>query len=182
MHRLLLDIKDSTVNNKYLYVQDLSEWDSMLPIRHKRLQILPPYMDSYLIVPIPENGPQFALTSRSLNLSTSLDDLPDGLYRVHYSVSPNDRVYHEFGHYRIAKLMNSVLGKMAGITYADTDIDQCGNIKLSKHENTLIHIWMLLKGAQQTGYDLNACAKADELYKQAMREYDKLFELNCGNC
>lgn len=181
-HKLNISVEDSTVNNKYIYVEDLSEWDEVLDIRYRRLQVHPPYLDNYIIVPFP-NDKKLALSSVSMDLSKTLEDLPDGLYKIHYSVSPNDKVFIEYGHYRVAKLMNRVLSKMASLDFdCDNGIDQCGNVELDKQADTLLHIWMLLKGAQAVGKDCYKAEKAKDLYKQASREYDKLFDETCVGC
>lgn len=180
-HKLIIDLKDSTVNNKYLYVQDLSVWDEVLDVKHRIFQVMPPFGDQYVKMLLPSNG-ELAITSVQLGLSKTIEDLPDGFYNIHYSVSPNDKVFVSLGHYRIAKLMNKVLAKMALIDEVDNSIDQCGNVTLDKEQNTLLHIWMLLKGSQRVSREPSAASKADELYRQAMREYDKLFDETCINC
>jgi hypothetical protein len=180
-HKLIIDVKDSTVNNKYIYVQDLSEWDTMLDVRYRRFQVLAPFAEQYIIIALPQGG-QLALTSINLGLASALEDIPDGFYNMHYSVSPNDQIFVEMGHYRVAKLMNLVLGKMALIDQADNSVDNCGNVMLDKQQNTLVHIWMLLKGCQQVAREVTASSKADTLYRQAMREYDKLFDETCVSC
>lgn len=180
-HILSIAVRDSVYDNKYIYVEDFSQWDEMLEIKYRRLQVLAPYADEYIIVPFPMNQ-SMALTSINMNLSKSLQDLPDGFYNIHYSVSPNDRVFCELGYYRVARLMNNVLTKMSSIYQASDSIDNCGNIEVDKQEILLMHVWASLKGAQAVGKDPNASKKADDLYKIAQRQYDKLFDVNCKNC
>lgn len=180
-HKLILEVKDSTVNNKFLYVEDLSIWDEMLPVSYRTFQVLPPFGGSYITVPFPTNG-NLAITSLQLGLSTGLEDLPDGMYRLHYSVAPNSKVFLEIGHYRVAKLMNMVLARMSEIETTPESIDDCGNVTITKLEDSLLHIWMLLTGAQRISRDIMMSSKADELYKKAMREYDKLFVETCNGC
>ena len=181
-HKLLISVKDSVVNNNYIYVEDLSQWDPVLEIKYRRFQVLPPYSDKYVIIPFPQNQ-SLALTSVNMLLSKTLDSIPDGFYQLHYSVSPNDKVFIEYGHYRVAMLMNNVLSKMAGLgTTFDNTIDDCGNVDLTKQQNTLLHIWMMLRGLQGIAVDSNSAADADRIYKQAMLEYDKLFNESCIGC
>jgi len=181
-HKLLISVKDSVVNNKYIYVEDLSEWDEMLEIKYRRLQVLPPYMDQYVIVNFPQDQ-SLALTSKNLQLSKGLDDLPDGYYAIHYSVSPNDKVFVDYGHYRVAVLMNAVLSKMAILdANCCNSLDDCGNVELTNQQNTLLHIWMMLMGLQGIAIDSCNTTEADRIYKQAMKEYDRLFNSTCIGC
>lgn len=181
-HNLYIHVEDGTYDNRFIMIKDLSRWDNMLDVRHRLLQVLPPFLDKYIIADFPTHE-TMALNTINLGLSSSADDLPDGLYKIHYSVSPNDKIYLELCHYRVAKLMNRVLNQMSKFSVNPASgIDSCGNIEVEKNENTLLHIWMMLKGAQAVGKDAYSKPKADELYKQSMRIYDKLFDENCKNC
>lgn len=181
-HKLIISVKDSVVDNNYIYVEDFSEWDSMLEIKYRRLQVLPPYMDKYVIVPFPLNQ-SLALTSKNLLLSKTVEGLPDGFYNIHYSVSPNDTVFVERGHYRVAMLMNKVLGKMLVIVPESCNsLDDCGNVELTKEQNTLLHIWMMLKSIQGVAIDSVNQTEAEKIYKQATLEYDRLFNESCIGC
>lgn len=181
-HKLYIDVQDGANDNKYIMVKDLSAWDDVLAIKDRILQVLPPYLDKYIKVPFPQNT-EIGMNSINLGLSTTVDDLPDGPYKIHYSVAPNTMVYIEYVHYRIAVLMNKVLGKMALLSVEpDISLDSCGNIEMNKQETALTYIWMLLQGAQSVGRCSHDIPEADELYKQAMRCYDRLFDINCVHC
>lgn len=181
-HRLQLDIRDSTYNNRFILVSDLSIWDEVLQIKYRKLQVHPPYADEFIDVMFPQNQ-VLALNSNTLRLSVEPADLPDGPYRIHYSVSPNHKVYIDTVHYRTSNLMNAVYGKMADFsTDPDKGIDSCGNIIAGKMETSLLHIQALLKGAQAIGRQGLDAAKSKKLYEQAMRIYDKLFGEKCKGC
>lgn len=181
-HILYLQVEDSMYNNEMILVKDLSAWDPNLEILERLFQVLPPYGEKYIIVPLPMNQIT-PLTSKNLDLSKKKENLPDGLYKMHYSVSPNNRIFLDFSHFRVANLMNKILGKMASVGVDDLSMmDACGNVELNKQENTLIHAWMLLRGAQAVGIDSYNGPKAQALYNQSLRIYDRLFGANCINC
>lgn len=181
-HKLLIDIQDSSYNNRFIHVRDYSVWDSVLTVRDRRFQILPPYSDQYYIIPLPENS-LLSVSGTMIGLSAD-QDIPDGAYAYHYSVSPNHEVYVASCHYRIANLLNKVLGKMALVAVGgDESIDECGNVQIEKEEKVLIHILGLLNSAASVGRHNHLKAKADELYVQAGRQYAKLYENPpCGSC
>lgn len=163
-------------------VTDLSQFDPMLEIKNRLFQVLPPYGDKYIKVGFPPNQP-LALNSINLLLSKDQQDLPDGIYKMHFSVSPNDKVFQSVVHYRVANLINRVYAQMANYSVNPTQgIDACGNIEKDKNETVLIHIWGLLKGCQAVGKVAENIPDAENLYKQAMRAYDKLFGNNCKFC
>jgi hypothetical protein len=182
-HYIKLDIQDSKYDDYIMYVYDLSTWDPNLQITDRILQVMPPHYDKFIKVHFPMNQ-AMALNSIHLQLSTKPAILPDGPYRFHYSVSPNDKVFEDRNYYRVAGIMNQVLGKMAlaSLDVADT-LDECGHVTLEKEQNTLLHIWMILKGAQSVGRESHQVVKADKLYNQAVREFNRLYDLNsCVNC
>lgn len=77
--------------------------------------------------------------------------------------------------------MNQVLGKMISLSSDDCNkIDNNGNLELTKTQNSLLHIWMMLKGVQAIAIDEFTITHAEDLYKQAVRNFNKLNNpLNC---
>jgi hypothetical protein len=175
-HQLQLTVQDSALDNNYLLFTELSQWDPMLEVRDRLLQVLPPHGDHFVQVPFARECTT-SVSAVHLCLSQKLSPLPDGLYRVHYSVSPHAEVFVELNHFRVAELMQKVLNRMATIDYGDqVTLDKLGTVNLTKLENTLLHIWMQLTGAQAIGRDLLMQERAQELYRQAYAEYDRLFD------
>lgn len=179
-HKLLIDIQDSANDNKYIHVRDYSIWDPVLTVRDRIFQVLPPYGDQYWRIPIPENG-LMSISSTMLGLAED-QDIPDGAYNYHYSVSPNNEVFIAACHYRVAILMNKVYGKMGVSSLGNSpSIDDCGNVEIDKEQTVLLHIWSLLNSAASAGKYTHLKARADELYSLAVREYNKLYE-SAGPC
>ena len=176
MHALQLHIEDTLSDGRTLLVRELSRWDPRLEVKGRLLQVLPPGGDAYVVVPLAAEGVT-ALNSRLLCLSDSLQDLPDGLYRIHYSVSPHAQVFVAYNHYRVAELLSQVLSKMGSLDYGDQiTLDARGMVNLTKLENALLHVWMQLQGAQALGRDALMQPRAEELYRQALAEFNRLFD------
>jgi len=184
-HKLSLDIRDSINDNRFIQVSDYSIYDEVLGVNRKIFQVLPPYTDQYIKIPFLESGTK-ALSTTDLELTTGIDigDLPDGLYKFHYSIAPNDKVFIAINHFRTARLMNEVIGKMMLISVECTaSVDQCGNIEINKYQNMLLHIWLLLTGAQAVGRNEYAIAQARNLYDQANKAFNVLYNIdNCKIC
>ena len=119
-HILSLRIPD-LCNEGILLIDDTSTYDSLLPVTCLNLQICPPgYKVPASIDPL-RTGFRLVLNSCSLGISSvgdcsqSLPNLQDGLYRIRYSVAPNDKVFVEYYHLRTVKAMNrymTILGNM----------------------------------------------------------------------
>jgi hypothetical protein len=119
-HILSLDIRD-TLNQGILLIDDTSTYDSLLPVTCPNLQITPPgYSVPASIDPL-VSGFRLILNSCSLGLtaaggcSTALPGLEDGLWRIRYSVSPNDKVFVEYYYMRTVKAMNRYYKLLCGL-------------------------------------------------------------------
>jgi hypothetical protein len=183
-HTLQIDVKDGVNDNRFIHVSDLSSYDDMLEKKHRILQVLPPFTDEYIKLPFPEHQ-QSAYSTVHLGLTPcDAGDMPDGLYIFHFSISPNDKVCLQHYHFRTAVLMNSVLSKMLDVSIeCRLAVDQCGNAEISKFQNMLLHVWMLLKGAEAAGSHPLRTEHAKDLYDQAQRAFNRLYNLdNCKVC
>jgi len=60
------------------------------------------------------------LALQKVDCGTKRMKLPDGLYIVRYSVSPNDKVYVEYNHLRVTNLLTSYYKKLC-----DIDVKAC---------------------------------------------------------
>lgn len=110
-HILSLGIP-TTCNESVLLIDDISTYDSLLPVTCPNLQITPPgYTVPASIDPLTNNF-RLVLNSCTLGISPAgacsmeLPTLEDGVWRIRYSVSPNDTVYVEYYYMRTVKAMN----------------------------------------------------------------------------
>lgn len=123
------------------------------------------------------------LTACDLGLQTSgcnttFNNLPDGIYIIKYSVSPNDIVYVEYNHLRIT----CALTKVQAI-YCDLDLAACdppATVKEKLNQIRLIQQYLYAAKAQ-----VEFChqpSKGMELYRYAVKLLDKLDCTSCSTC
>ena len=117
-HQLSLEVP-VVYNARVLRVVDTSVYTSALPVDCARLEITVP---GYVVPAVVEVTEGFAgvYTSCDLGLQTvgCEDDtwsLPDGLYVIRYSVSPNDGVFVEYNHLRMTLAWNKYYKKLCGL-------------------------------------------------------------------
>lgn len=147
-HKLQLEIPD-TLNSCVLRVVDLSVYDSNLAVKCPRLQISAPgFSESYFVDDV---QPNFALNLTACDLKiqtencgTDFNDLPDMVYDIKWSVSPNDVVYVEYNVLRITK----ALLKFKEI-FCDLDLGACApGPELKAKLFHLNELYMMLLGAK----------------------------------
>lgn len=110
-HHLCLDIPE-TACDSVLKVWDSSTYGEGLPVDCPRLDVfLPGFVHPVYITEDLEPGFVLNLTAKDFALqhphAEELAPLPDGLYTIKYSVSPNDKVFVEYYHLRTTNIMNA---------------------------------------------------------------------------
>jgi hypothetical protein len=114
-HQLSLEVP-LVYNERLLQVTDSSLYTSALPVECARLEITVPGYVAPAVVSVVKGFNHF-LNSCDLGLqSVGCDDetnvLPDGLYVIRYSVSPNDQVFVEYNHLRQTQAWNRYYKKL----------------------------------------------------------------------
>lgn len=110
-HILQLDVPP-TSNEGVFLIDDISIYDSILPATCLNLQILPPGFNVPSQIEGMSTGFRLVLNACTLgilsssNCATSCPVLPDGVYHIRYSVSPNDQVYVEYDVLRTTVALN----------------------------------------------------------------------------
>ena len=124
------------------------------------------------------------LTACDLDLQTadcgnSYNDLPDGIYIIKYSVSPNELVYVEYNHLRVTNALS-----MIQCILCDLDLGACApppDIKAKLNELSLIKNY--LDAAVAFVEYCHQPQKGMELYRYAIKQLNKLAcNTNCGTC
>lgn len=123
-HVLSLEAPD-TLNKCILRLADTSVYNPQAPVTCPRLQVTVPGFNTAVDISNPQPGFNYNLTAcdlemQSENCGTTFASLPDGIYILKYSVSPNDQVYVEYNHLRIT----NVLDRIQKI-YCELDIPNC---------------------------------------------------------
>jgi hypothetical protein len=113
-HTLKINIP-AVMDECILRIEDMSVYDQNIPVSCPTLQVLLPSFNTATLLndtTTPQIGPGFIvnLTACDLEIQTTgcgseFYSLPDGIYVIKYSVSPNDIVYVEHNHLRITQAM-----------------------------------------------------------------------------
>lgn len=178
-HLLSLEIPD-ILTSCVLRIMDTSAYNPDLNVKCGQLQIMAPGFSTGQF--IDNVYPNFTLNLTSCDLKIQktncgkdFNSLPDGLYVVKWSVSPNDVVYVEYNHLRITKALNTILN-----IYCDIDLGVCEPSSSSRAKlEKLRLIQDYLKAAKAQVEYCRQSKKGLELYKEAMKMLDKI---NCKNC
>ena len=109
-HQLGLDIP-YTANPTIFRVVDVSIYDALMDVDCQQLEITPPGFNEPVSIPVSTQNFSLVLTACSLKIQTQdcgsdAYMLPDGIYIIRYSVSPNDKLYVEYHHLRTTHLIN----------------------------------------------------------------------------
>jgi len=183
-HVLSLEAPD-TLNKCILRIVDTSIYNSQVTVKCPLLQVtlpgfnIPVQFDETLIQP----GFNLNLTACDLDLQvnncgTTFNDLPDGIYILKYSVSPNDLVYVEYNHLRIT----CALFKIQQI-YCDLDLGTCDPPdKTQARLDELQTIEQYLKAAKAYVEFCHQPSKGMDLYRYAMKLLNKMDCSSCKTC
>lgn len=148
-HALFVDIPHT--NNPYVIkLMDSSIYATDLPIDCERLDVYFPGFEvpKYITV---TSGFSVNLNAVDLKLQLVGDEnmirLPDGLYRIKYSVSPNEQVYVEYYHLRVTEMMNDYYKVLSTLIVTDCEntakLLELRNIKLfiegAKAQAEIVH-------------------------------------------
>ena len=131
-HVLSLEVP-TVMNTCILSIFDTSVYSDLIPINCPTLQITVPGFNYSTEITV---NPYFnqAITACDLklqtqNCGTSYTDIPDGIYIIRYSVSPNDTIYVEYNHMRITHALNKYYKILC-----DVDVAACDTPYIIKNE------------------------------------------------
>lgn len=183
-HNLSIQAVD-TMNTCIFKVQDLSVYTDLIPYSCPTLQILLPGFKTAVLfndttTPAITQGFDLNLNGCNLGVQTSDCDsspvtLPDGIYAIRYSVSPNAQVYVEINHLRITNIMHLYKEELCKL-----NIGACEPSPEQKEKlNQLNYIKMLIESAKAKAEFCLQSGKAMELYNYAKKLLDKM---NCKTC
>lgn len=182
-HVLSLEAPD-TLNPCQLRVVDTSIYNPDVPVKCPLLEItLPGFAYSVqLQEPFIEPGFILNLTACDLevqknNCGTTFDSLPDGIYVIKYSVSPNEYVFVEYNHLRITKALTHYKNLLCELDLAACEPDA----KKSKQMESLNKIRMYLEAAKAKVEICHEPNKGMELYKYAVKLLGKFECRSCQN-
>lgn len=108
----ILSLEIPTVSNcDLLCIKDTSQYSKELAIDCEELLITLPGFSVPVLIKV-DNKFDMCLTACTMALQTTdcgtrLEMLPDGIYIIKYSVSPNSKVYVEYNHLRVTRLLTT---------------------------------------------------------------------------
>ena len=180
-HVLSLEAPD-TLNTKILRIVDTSMYSGNIPVECALLSVTAPgfsYSVEFTDAMVPQ-GFSLNLNACDLELQTqncgsAYADLPDGIYILRYSVSPNDVVYVEYNHLRMTSILNCYNHILCELDIAGCDPDADKTKKLE----VLGQVRMYLDAAKAKVEICHEPAKGMELYTYAQKLLSKF---NCTSC
>jgi len=172
-HNLSLEIPE-TANDGIFRVVDTSNYSVELPIECGTLQITSPGFNAPVNI---EALPGFNLILNACTLGISngdcasvLPSLPDGLYVVRYSVSPNDKVWVEYNYLRMTDTMNAYYKKLCQIDLAPCE----PNDTIKKLVSEMNYIRTLLDAAKAKVEYCGGAAEGLELFQYAIKRLKRV--------
>ena len=108
----ILSLEIPTVSNcDLLCINDTSQYSSELAVDCEELLITLPGFSVPVLIKVDKDF-DMCLTACTLaiqksNCGTTQEKIPDGVYIIKYSVSPNSKVYVEYNHLRVTKLLTT---------------------------------------------------------------------------
>lgn len=178
-HELSLEFPD-TLKEHVLMIIDTSLYNEFIDVDENRLWIAPPGFNHSIELDPGMLGFRLNLTACDLCLQGEgcgehNNTLPDGLYRIKYSICPHDEVYVDYFHLRVTKLMNRYYNLLC-----DLDISGCEPSEdLRDDLNRLREIRSYIEAAKAKVEVCHDIDKGMELFDYAKKLMDK-FE--CKNC
>jgi len=178
----ILSLEIPTVSNcNLLCIKDTSQYSSEIAVDCEELLITLPGFTVPVLLKV-TNGFDMCLTAcalaiQKLNCGTNQQEIPDGIYIFRYSVSPNLKVYVEYNHLRITKLMTKYYEVLC-----DLNIQAC-QPETYKQEllNEMTYIKIMIDAAVANVEYGQSAAQGMQLYNFAK---DRLNRIICpsGNC
>lgn len=177
-HQLSLDVPE-TNNCGILRVVDTSVYDEHVPVTCGLLEITPPGFNEPVRINV-DPGFSLIITACDLELQITgcgetLQTLPDGVYDIKYSVSPNDKVYVEYHYLRICQINATYFNDLCRLEMAACEPQP--DVKAALTELRMIRNFIDAAKAK-----VEYCDDVDagmELYKYAKCRLDKF---NGGSC
>lgn len=178
-HKLSLDFPD-TLTSCVFKIQDSSIYNQDISIKCPLLQITVPGFNTSKFVNNVE--PNFSLNLsacdlkiQTINCGTIFNDLPDGIYIIKWSISPNEYVFVEYNSLRITKALNRIKN-----IYCDLDMGACNSVEIiNKKLQKLRDIQDMLLAAKAKVEICRSSKIGLEIYNYAMSELTKM---TCKSC
>ena len=177
-HILSLEVP-TVMNPCILKIFDTSVYTTLLPVTCPTLNITVPGFGYSVQLDTTQDFVE-TITACDLQLQTTdcgtvTVDIPDGIYIIKYSVSPNETVYVEYNHMRITQALNKYYNVLC-----DVDANACDPpFKIKQRLEELRLIYMYLQAAKGKVEFCHEPQKGMSLYNYAMKLLNKM---TCTHC
>lgn len=181
-HQLYLEIPDLK-NTQILRIVDISVYSTALSIKCPTLEISAPGYTTPYVIDVTSENFTYNLNACDIGLlnsggcDTESPNLPDGLYTIRYSVSPNDKVYVEYKHLRISNFMKCYATELDNLEL--TCCYPSSEIRSKLSELQLVRDY--LDAAKIKIEIVHDCHKGIELFHHAQVLMDR-YTNKCTNC
>jgi len=178
-HQLSLEIPD-TNNCLVLRLFDTSIYAENLSVTCETLAITPPGFNEPVFISVDS---EFNLTLNSCDLKLQTVNcgsvsqcLPDGIYTISYSVSPNDKVFVEYKYLRVCQILNVYFNELCKLEMAACEPQ--ADVKAKLEELRLIKSFIdAAKAKVEYCQDLQ---KGNDLLTYAKKRLDKYSSGHCS--
>jgi hypothetical protein len=177
-HILSLEVP-TVMNSCIMKIFDTSVYSDLIPVTCPTLNITVPGFGYSVQLDTTQDFVE-TITACDLQLQTTdcgtvNVDIPDGVYIIKYSVSPNDTVFVEYNHMRITQALNKYYNVLC-----DVDANACDPpFKIKQRLEELRLIFMYLQAAKGKVEFCHEPQKGMSLYNYAMKLLNKM---TCTNC
>tara|TARA_R110001592_G_scaffold142233_1_gene364222 strand:- start:2077 stop:2652 length:576 start_codon:yes stop_codon:yes gene_type:complete len=178
----ILSLEIPTVSNcDLLCIKDTSQYSKELAIDCEELLITLPGYSVPVLIKV-DNAFDMCLTACTLALQktkcgTTQEKLPDGIYIVKYSVSPNSKVYVEYNHLRVTRLLTTYYEVLC-----DLEVQVCQPMSDKKDLLAeMSYIRTLIDAAVANVEYCQSAAHGMQLYNYAKTRLNKI-ACPSGNC
>ena len=190
-HQLSLEVPD-TNNCSVFRVLDTSIYDEHVPVTCPKLEITSPGFNESVVIDVvlsedpTTNAPinfSYILNGCTLGLQTSgcgttSERLPDGIYTLRYSVSPNDKVFVEYHYLRTCQTNNKYFNELCRLEMAACEPQP--DVKDALNELRLIKSF--IDAAKAKVEQCNDLQEGIELLFYAQKRLQKYASGGCMNC
>lgn len=163
-HKLKLVVEDLFQDPTYIRLVDWSVYDSRIPVTNRVIKLEIPGQERFKLVKLPVSG-SFPFTSKSLKISSQVEDLPDGLWVATLSVCPNEKIFTHVYHFRTVALEHQLFALMGKVL---------GNSIKSEVNGILIDCLLKLKALKGNTIDNYNAQKAYDLYAEIEKALNSL--------
>jgi hypothetical protein len=178
----ILSLEIPTVSNcDLLCIKDTSQYSSELAVDCEELLITLPGFSVPVLIKVDKDF-DMCLTACTLAIQksdcgTTQEKIPDGVYIIKYSVSPNSKVYVEYNHLRVTRLLTTYYEVLC-----DLEVQACQPD--SEKQSLLAEMSYIRTVIDAAGANVEYCQSAAhgmQLYNYAKNRLNKI-ACPSGNC